>query len=80
MEKFRAWTVIIIFILLLLYLFRNVIKRVIFFLILLGVAFFIYGLISPSGADKVWYYVSNIPDMISSFFGGEKFVSYNEYQ
>ncbi len=80
MEKFRAWTVIVIFILLILYLFRNVIKRIIFFIILLAMAFFIYGLFSPSGADRLRYNIKNIPNMVASFFGGDDFISYDEYR
>jgi len=80
MAQFRAWTIIIIFCCLILYFFRHTIKRLIFFLILLGIAYFIFGIFSPTGADKVRYYIQNIPNGIASFFGGDAFVTYDEYQ
>ncbi|MDR2416405.1 MAG: hypothetical protein LBD75_07610 [Candidatus Peribacteria bacterium] len=52
----------------------------IFILILLGITFFIYGLFSPSGAGKLRYYVKTFPQKVASLFGGDPYLSYDEFQ
>lgn len=62
-----SWAVIITVALLLLILLRNFIKRLIFLIILVAIAFFIYGLFSPSRASNAWYSVKSFPQRLSSF-------------
>lgn len=80
MSTLLARLLIILVVFMILFLLRHFIKRLIFILILLIVAFFIYGLFSPSGAAKVWYGVKTFPQQVASWFGGEDVLPYFEYQ
>ena len=52
----------------------------IFIAILLVIAFFIYGLFSPSGASKLWYNIRTFSNRIMSRFSNESFVNYDTYK
>jgi predicted PurR-regulated permease PerM len=78
MPTFFARLIIIVIVLLLLILLRKFLRRVVFIVILLAVAFFMYGLFSPSGASKLWYSVKNFPQRVASYLGGEAYHSYDE--
>ncbi|MDR3169907.1 MAG: hypothetical protein LBU27_09570 [Candidatus Peribacteria bacterium] len=75
-----ARIIIIVGVLVLLLLLRKFVKRLIFIIVLLGLAFFIYGLFSPSGAARLWYGVKTFPQQVAAFFGGEVVVPYVERQ
>lgn len=79
MENFIAWLIIAIFVLVLLILFRRTLKRLIFILVLLAIAFFIYGLITPSGAAELRYNMKTFPQRMASWIGGAAYVPYAEY-
>ena len=72
MPLFFAWIIIIVVILLLLILLRKFIKRLLFLIVLMAVAFFMYGLFSPSGASKLRDSVRTFPQWVASFLGGEE--------
>jgi hypothetical protein len=78
MPVWVARIIIIVVVLVLLLLLRKFIKRLIFIIVLLGLAFFIYGLFSPSGAARLWYGVKMFPQKVAAFFGGEVVVPYVE--
>ncbi|MDR0860731.1 MAG: hypothetical protein LBO09_07335 [Candidatus Peribacteria bacterium] len=63
-----ARIIIIAVVIVLLLLLRKYLKRLIFIIILLGLAFFIYGLFSPSGASRLRYGVKTFPQRMASFF------------
>jgi hypothetical protein len=66
-----AWIIISIIVLLLLILLRKFIKRLIFIFVLLVIAFFMYGLFNPSGANTIWEQIKSFPQWVASFLGGE---------
>ncbi len=74
------WIVIILVAVFLIWLLKRWIRRLIFIAILLIIAFFIYGLFSPSWAAKLWYNVRTFPDRIISRFSDKNFVDYNTYK
>ncbi|MDR2541502.1 MAG: hypothetical protein LBD11_07260 [Candidatus Peribacteria bacterium] len=75
----RVARIIIIAVGLVLVLFlKKYIKRLIFIVVLLGLAFFIYGLFSPSGASRLRYGVKTFPQRVASFFGGEVVLPYTD--
>jgi len=78
MPTFLARFLIILVVFLVLFLLRKFIKRLVFILVLLGVAFFIYGLFSPSGAAKLRYMVKTFPQEMASLFGGEAVLPYDD--
>jgi hypothetical protein len=75
-----ARVIIIVVALVVVVLLRKFIKRLIFIIILLGVAFFLYGLFSPSGAAHLWYGIKTFPQRVASFFGGAVVLPYGEAQ
>jgi len=77
MPTFRAWLLIILVIVLLVYLLRKFVRRLFFIVMLLVIAFFIYGLFSPSGAARLWYNVKSFPQRVAFWMGGTEFVSYD---
>ena len=74
------WIVIIIIAILLFWILRKWIKRLIFIAILLCLAFFIYWLFSPSGASRLRYNVRTFPDRIQSWFSNKSFLDYDSYK
>ena len=79
MPTFRAWLLIILVIVLLVYLLRKFVRRLFFIVMLLVIAFFIYGLFSPSGAARLWYNVKSFPQRVAFWMGGTEFVSYDSW-
>ena len=76
-----VWIVIILLALLLIWLLRKWIKRLIFIAILLCLAFFIYGLFNPSGASRLWYNIRTFPQRITSWISSNKeFLDYDTYK
>lgn len=74
------WIIIILLAIILIWLLKKWIKRLIFIAILLVIAFFIYGLFSPSWASKLWYNVRTFPNRIVSRFSNKSFTDYNTYK
>ena len=72
--------VIILLAIVLIWLLKKWIKRLIFIAILLVIAFFIYGLFSPSWASKLWYNVRTFPNRVVSRFSNKSFTDYNAYK
>jgi predicted PurR-regulated permease PerM len=76
-----VWIVIILLALLLIWLLRKWIKRLIFILILLVLAFFIYGIFNSSGASRLWYNVRTFPQRVTSWISDKKeFLDYDSYK
>ncbi len=76
-----VWIVIILVAVFLIWLLKKWIKRIIFILILLALAFFIYGIFSPSWAAKLWYNVRTFPQRITSWISsGSEFLDYDSYK
>ena len=76
-----VWIIIILVVIFLIWLLRRWIRRVIFILILLALAFFIYGIFSPSWAARLWYNVRTFPQRVSSWISsGSEFLDYNTYK
>ena len=75
------WIIIILLALLLIWLLRRWIKRLIFILILLVLAFFIYGIFNPSWASRLWYNVRTFPQRVTSWISDKKeFLDYDSYK
>lgn len=75
-----VWIVIILVAILLIWLLRKWIKRLIFIILILWLAFFIYGLFNPSWASRLWYNVRTLPDRVVSRFSNQTFVDYDSYK
>ena len=75
-----VWIVIILVAILLIWLLRKWIKRLIFIIILLALAFFIYGIFNPSGASRLWYNVRTFPQRVSSWISDKAFIDYDSYR
>ena len=76
-----VWIVIILLVLLLIWLLRKWIKRLIFILILLVLAFFIYGIFNPSWASRLWYNVRTFPQRVTSWISDKTtFLDYDSYK
>ena len=80
MPTFLARFLIIFIVLLIIFLFRKFLRRLIFVIILLAIAFFIYGLFSPLGASRLWYNIKNFPHRLSASFGWATYVSYDDFR
>ncbi len=52
----------------------------IFILILLCLAFFIYWLFSPSGASRLWYNIRTFPQRVTSWISDQNFLDYDSYK
>ena len=74
------WIIIILVAIFLIWLLRKWIKRIIFIAILLALAFFIYGIFSPSGASRLWYNVRTFPQRITSWVSNQTFLDYDSYK
>jgi len=75
------WIIIILVAIFLIWLLRKWIKRIIFIAILLALAFFIYGIFSPSWASRLWYNVRTFPQRITSWISDKKtFLDYDSYK
>lgn len=74
------WIIIILLAIILIWLLKKRIKRLIFIVILLVIAFFIYGLFSPSWASKLWYNIRTFPNRVVSRFSNKSFTDYNTYK
>ena len=48
--------------------------------ILLALAFMIYGFISPSWAARLWYNLRTFPDRVSSRLSQQEFLDYDSYK
>lgn len=75
-----ARIVIILVAILLIWLLRKWIKRLVFIIILLALAFFIYGIFNPSGASRLWYNVRTFPQRIYSWISDKAFINYDAYR
>lgn len=76
-----VWIIIILIAILIVWLLRKWIKRLIFILILLCLAFFIYWLFSPSWASRLWYNVRTFPQRVVSWISDKKeFLDYDGYK
>lgn len=76
-----VWIVIILLALLLIWLLRKWIRRLIFILILLVLAFFIYGIFNPSWASRLWYNIRTFPERVTSRISDKKeFLDYDSYK
>ena len=76
-----VWIVIILVVIFLIWLLKRWIKRLIFIVILLVLAFFIYGIFSPSWAAKLWYNVRTFPNRVTSWISsGKEFLDYDTYK
>ena len=76
-----VWIVIILLVLLLIWLLRKWIKRLIFIIILLALAFFIYGIFNPSWASRLWYNVRTFPQRVTSWISDKTtFLDYDSYK
>ena len=76
-----VWIVIILLALLLIWLLRKWIKRLIFILILLVLAFLIYGIFNPSWASRLWYNVRTFPQRVTSWISDKTtFKDYDSYK
>ena len=76
-----VWIIIVLLALLLIWLLRKWIKRLIFIAILLVLAFFIYGIFNPSGASRLWYNVRTFPQRVTSWISDKKeFLDYDSYK
>ena len=79
--QIAVWVIIILVIAFLIWLLKRWIKRIIFILILLALAFFIYGIFNPSWAAKLWYNVRTFPSrMASRMWSGKEYLDYNAYK
>ena len=75
------WIIIILVAIFLIWILRKWIKRIIFIAILLCLAFFIYGIFSPSGASRLWYNVRTFPNRVISWVSSNKeFLDYDSYK
>lgn len=74
------WIITILLIVFVVWLLRKWIKRLIFIIILLWLAFMIYWFISPSWAAKLWYNVRTFPNRVSSWLSEKRFLNYEEYK
>ena len=75
------WIIIILIAVFLIWILRKWIKRIIFIVILLWLAFFIYWLFSPSGASRLWYNVRTFPQRVISWISSTKdFIDYDSYK
>lgn len=75
------WIVIILVAIFLIWLLKRWIKRLIFILILLALAFFIYWIFSPSWAARLWYNVRTFPQRVASWISsGSEFLDYDSYK
>lgn len=75
------WIVIILLAIFLIWLLKKWIKRIIFILILLALAFFIYGIFNPSWAARLWYNVRTFPQRVTSWISsGKEFLDYDNYK
>ena len=72
--------VIILVAILLIWILRKWIKRIIFIAILLCLAFFIYGIFSPSWASRLWYNVRTFPKRVTSWVSDKTFLDYDSYK
>ncbi len=76
-----VWIIIILLIVFLVWLLRRWIKRLIFILILLALAFLIYGIFNPSWAARIWYNVRTFPERMASWmWSGKEFLDYDRYK
>lgn len=73
------WIAIILVAILLVWLLRKWIKRLIFIILILWLAFFIFGLFNPSGASRLWYNIKTFPDRVVSRFSDKSFLDYDGY-
>lgn len=79
--QIAVWIIIILVIAFLIWLLKRWIKRIIFILILLALAFFIYWIFNPSWAAKLWYNVRTFPSrMASRMWSGKEFLDYDSYK
>lgn len=79
--QIAVWVIIILVIAFLIWLLKRWIKRIIFILILLALAFFIYGIFNPSWAARLWYNVRTFPSrMASRMWSGKEYLDYNTYK
>ena len=75
-----VWIVLILVVIFLIWLLKRWIKRLIFIIILLVLAFFIYGIFSPSWAAKLWYNIRTFPNRVTSWISSSKeFLDYDSY-
>lgn len=74
------WIIIILVAIFLIWFLRKWIKRIIFIAILLVLAFFIYGIFSPSWASRLWYNVRTFPQRITSWVSNQTFLDYDSYK
>ena len=75
------WIVIILLAIFLIWLLKKWIKRIIFILILLALAFLIYGIFYPSWAARLWYNVRTFPQRVTSrISSGKEFLDYDSYK
>ena len=72
--------VIVILAVFLVWILRRWIRRLIFILILLCLAFLIYWLFSPSWAARLWYNVRTFPQRVTSWFSSQTFLDYDSYK
>ena len=72
--------VLILLVIFLIWLLRKWIRRIIFILILLCLAFFIYGIFSPSWASRLWYNVRTFPQRVTSRISDKNFLDYDSYK
>ena len=76
-----VWIIIILVVIFLIWLLRRWIRRLIFILILLALAFLIYGIFNPSWAARLWYNVRTFPQRVTSrISSGSEFLDYNTYK
>ena len=59
---------------------RRWIRRILFILILLCIAFFIYWIFSPSWASRLWYNIRTFPQRVTSWFSNQSFLDYDTYK
>lgn len=75
------WIIIILLVIFLIWLLRKWIRRIIFILILLALAFLIYWIFNPSWAARLWYNVRTFPQRITSWISsGKEFLDYDNYK
>jgi len=74
------WIVIAFLVVFLIWLLRRWIRRIVFILILLGIAFFIYWVFNPSWASRLWYNVRTFPQRLTSWFSDQTFLDYDNYK
>lgn len=71
---------IILIALILIWLIRKRIKRLIFILLLLLIAFWIYWGFSPSWAARLWYNIRTFPARINGWVFNQDFLNYDKYK